>query len=422
MPEFGEYRPAYLTLFKLQYEVFGLHAFGYHLTNVLLHLGTAALLWVLVLRLTGRLAVAHVAAFVLAVHPAYRDAVNWITNGNAVLATFLCVLSFLLFTLYAESGRPGRWYAAFLVVFVAALLTHQLALTLAPVLALWWAGKQGSRLLEARTWAPLVAPVALTGAMFLLHLWVRADHGAASAGLQWGPHVRDNFRDYLGLSLYPIKSDASAMSYVALLTAGLGLLAIALNRNIVSVAAVAWYVLSVLPNSTWILGAYPRTLYSAGPALALVLALVAVRLLDGVSALTERRGAKLRVAPALIVLAGAVAFVPVALGLEKAHDEVAAEFSIPPERDIGSETAANMRFIDQLRSQVPSLPAGAKLYVAKPPFNLVLFDDSALTNLVRLYYGDVDVRSLPMREHPFWDEATARRLLRPGDVVFVYER
>ena len=73
------------------------------------------------------------------------------------------------------------------------------------------------------------------------------------------------------------------------------------------------------------------------------------------------------------------------------------------------------RFISELRASVPTLESGGTLYVVNAPSTLVMFTDSPLDALVELYYGEADVRALPVDQ-----VAETERALDPKDRLFYY--
>ena len=86
-------------------QLFGPHPGPIHAENVLLHAANAALLFVLLLRLTSaRWAAAWVAAM-FAWHPLHVESVAWISERKDVLSTFFLLLCLLAYVRYV------RWEA-----------------------------------------------------------------------------------------------------------------------------------------------------------------------------------------------------------------------------------------------------------------------------------------------------------------------
>jgi len=144
-----QYYPLTYTSFWLEYRLWGLRPFGYHLNNVLLHGLNAVLLWLILLRL--RVPGALLAAAVFALHPVHVESVAWVTERKNVLSGlfyFLSLLSFIRFFGLDErsEGKPssrlagGRsWYYLGLALFVCALASKTATLTLpAAILLLMW--------------------------------------------------------------------------------------------------------------------------------------------------------------------------------------------------------------------------------------------------------------------------------------------
>ncbi len=131
---------AWLSL-GMNYALGGMDPWGYHLVNVLLHAGNAALLFLLARRLLGApytqapevavLAGATVAALAFGVHPLRVESVAWITERRDVLCGWFYLLSVLAYV-RAVSGQAGRtrWLAASVAAFGAALLSKGIAMTL----------------------------------------------------------------------------------------------------------------------------------------------------------------------------------------------------------------------------------------------------------------------------------------------------
>lgn len=423
VPEFNEYRPLYLVTFRAEYSLFGLNAVGYHAVNLAVHLLAVVLLWFVARRLTQRTWAAHLAAAVFALHFAYGYAVKWVANGNTPMATVLYLLAFLMFMKYADTGPRRFWYyAGFLLSFVGALLYHQITMPLAVVLPAWYflLRRRPADALRPASWLPFV-PLALVMIPYVaINAWVREHYVNLSTGFQLGRHTYDNYIDYLSISKYPRAAQSSlrpqAAAVVLLLS---GALLTQWRWSWLSVFAAFWFYAALAPDSLLGLGAFARLLYLPGPALAILVTTAAMRLVDLAS--TGLPKALLRplrqAAPflaSLTVLAAAVLLI-------KGHSITSKTFA-GTDNTIGKQAAANHALIDELRAVIPTIPSGGVLYVANPPFNLVIFNDDPLDNLVELYYGEVEVKSVPLKEPPFWNVAQTQAALRPQDRLFVFER
>jgi protein O-mannosyl-transferase len=150
----GHWVPVTWMSLGLDYLVRGMDPFGYHLTNVLLHVANAVLFCVVALRLIGhgadvnpddksRVLARHVsaatAALVFAVHPLRVESVAWITERRDVLSGLFYLLAILSYL--RDSRNAGavatwrrRWYWVAFGCFVLGLLSKAIVLTLPGVL------------------------------------------------------------------------------------------------------------------------------------------------------------------------------------------------------------------------------------------------------------------------------------------------
>lgn len=140
------YRPLALQTFALNFALHGLHPFGYHLVNVLLH----ALASVLVARLAARwfrdADVAAIAGVLFALHPIHAEAVAGIV-GRAELLAAVFLLAGLL-ALAPERGAPSiRRVALATLAFAAALFSKETAICYPALalLALWFSARDERR-------------------------------------------------------------------------------------------------------------------------------------------------------------------------------------------------------------------------------------------------------------------------------------
>lgn len=134
------------------YLIWGMDPAGYHLTSLLLHALAALVFYFVLLRLlreaqdgsaadaTARRLGALFGALIFSVHPLRVESVAWVTERRDVLSGLFCLLTVLAY-LRAWDTRAGdrlggRWYLASLGLFVCALLSKSMAITLPAVLVL----------------------------------------------------------------------------------------------------------------------------------------------------------------------------------------------------------------------------------------------------------------------------------------------
>ena len=109
----GNWHPLTWLSLMLDCQLFGVNAGGYHLVNVLLHAASAALLFILLLRLTGALWQSAFIAALFAWHPLHVESVAWIAERKDVLCAFFGLLALLAYARYAQkrskvqSPEPG---------------------------------------------------------------------------------------------------------------------------------------------------------------------------------------------------------------------------------------------------------------------------------------------------------------------------
>ena len=86
----------------LDAQLYGLNAGGYHLTNLLLHLANAVLLFRWLRTATGARWPSALTAFFFVAHPLHVESVAWVTERKDVLSTLFFFVSLLAYTRYAQ--------------------------------------------------------------------------------------------------------------------------------------------------------------------------------------------------------------------------------------------------------------------------------------------------------------------------------
>jgi len=171
----AQYYPLVHSAFWIQHRLWGDATLGYHLVNILLHVLSSCLLFVILRRLETP--GAALAAVVFALHPVHVESVAWITELKNTLSGVFFLASALAYLRF-DGERAGRAYTASAALFGLALLSKSVTATLPGVLLVvfWWRrGRLGWR----RDVVPLV-PFALVGAgAGLFTAWVERTYMGA---------------------------------------------------------------------------------------------------------------------------------------------------------------------------------------------------------------------------------------------------
>jgi tetratricopeptide (TPR) repeat protein len=152
----GAYVPISWMTLGLDYLIWGMEPFGYHLTSLMWHCANAVLLYFIALALFGRsppaILGATFTALVFAIHPLRAESVVWVTERRDVVSGFFYLAAILLYlkcgagwkpAADCQSASPGvrdrrasaAWWAC-LACFTVAVFAKVMAVTLPAILLL----------------------------------------------------------------------------------------------------------------------------------------------------------------------------------------------------------------------------------------------------------------------------------------------
>jgi tetratricopeptide (TPR) repeat protein len=218
----GHYIPLTWMTLGLDYLLWGMNPFGYHLTSLLLHAANAAVFFFVVHRILTlalpnpserghALAVsAGFSALVFAIHPLRVESVAWVTERRDVLSGLFYLLAVLVYLRACERGEPGRrWYWGSVGLFVCALLSKSMAVSLPVVLLIldvyplrrlggalgWWSEP------ARRVYVEKIPFVLLAAAVSAVALMAQLSHSTMVSVAQLGALGRLAVSAY-GLSFY----------------------------------------------------------------------------------------------------------------------------------------------------------------------------------------------------------------------------
>ena len=131
----SNWHPLTLLSHMLDCQLFGLNAGAHHMVNVLFHAANAALLFLVLRRMTGALWRSALVAALFALHPLHVESVAWVSERKDVLSAFFAMLTMLTYVWYAKRPSPARCLAV-LAPFALGLMAKPMLITLPGVLLL----------------------------------------------------------------------------------------------------------------------------------------------------------------------------------------------------------------------------------------------------------------------------------------------
>ncbi len=264
--------------------LWGKNPAGYHLTNILLHGASTALLFLLALHLLqsiGRparstMAGALVGAVIFAVHPAASEAVCVVSNRADLLATFFVLLTLTLARFF-WSGPPARRLAVAVACVLSAVLavaSKQNGVVVAPLLLGYWLLMRRYHQGRGRTWpwlALLAACLLLVGGLGWYVSLVKPPAssigavqpkyvgGSLAEAIAYQPRIwafqlRQVFwpGDFCAdLTFYSLRWVTKPLAY-GILAAALAGAVLACRRNRVALLGVILYALALAPVSNFV--------------------------------------------------------------------------------------------------------------------------------------------------------------------------
>ena len=123
------YRPILMASFALDYHQWGLEPFGYHISNILIHLGNALLVYGIIRLVFRRELLAFFTSMLFVLHPVQTEAVTYISGRADLLAAFFCLLSLYFFITYLDFDgyRKRLYFVASALSFLFAMLSKESA-------------------------------------------------------------------------------------------------------------------------------------------------------------------------------------------------------------------------------------------------------------------------------------------------------
>lgn len=130
------WRPVLLISFAIDYKIFGLNPFGYHLSNTFIHILVAILGFFLIYNLSQKkFLLSYFASLLFLVHPLQTEAITYIAGRADPLSSVFALLTLIFYINFRKKG--SKKYLAFsLGAFLLALLTKEQSILLPALILL----------------------------------------------------------------------------------------------------------------------------------------------------------------------------------------------------------------------------------------------------------------------------------------------
>jgi len=133
------YRPLFVAWSMLNYSLFGLRPWGWHLGALLAHVAAVVAVFWLARKLGLEYWTAALAALIFALHPIHIEPVVWISAASDTMVTMFVAFAFGAFLSGRDPERRRRWawQLASLVLLACALLTKEMAVTFSALVGIY---------------------------------------------------------------------------------------------------------------------------------------------------------------------------------------------------------------------------------------------------------------------------------------------
>ena len=361
-------------------QVFGYSPRAFHAANIALHVLNASLLFVIAGRVLGQVSAAFAAALFFALLPGILGAIAWVSAVTALLMTTWYLTAVLTHLAWLETGsRMAR--AGSVIAFAAALLTHEGAVTLLPMLIAAEYLVSSAQRPALRDLPRRYAPFAIALAAYLTIAFVvnRGNYVVTERQYRFGLHAIQNVFDYVATLYVGRRGTTGAV------TTGVALLAVMFAGTRGARFGAVWMLVALVPYSLFTWTGIGRYAYLSGIGLSLLLAALVQSAARTLRPRVGTRVAAVAVCLLVAVLAGRFAV-----------------FAVRASENQVAQGEPYRAWLETFRQTQGTLQRGAVVTIDQPRAPGV--DARALLPLLQLEYGDpalqVDVRPAPGQSAP----------------------
>ncbi len=262
------YRPLRTTSYAVDYSFYELRAWGYHITNMALHMAACVAFYFLVMALLDDSIAALIAALIFALHPLHIEAVSWIASRADLIGFIFLALSLSAYVHYRKRPEKKALLALSLAFSLLAYLGKETMVPLPGMIIAYDYATRGARTAGEtirRSWPAWAGFSVLCFAYLALRFYVTGKMGSGQGW--WGGTASSNFlmmakatAIYLRLMVLPYGFtlhymispvhtlfDAGVMVSVAVILASVGAIVYFHFRNRLVFFLLLWFYLALVP-------------------------------------------------------------------------------------------------------------------------------------------------------------------------------
>ncbi len=161
------YRPVVMASFLIDYALWGLNVFGYHLTNLLVYIGSVWLVFLIACKFIP-IRGAFFGALVFLLHPVHTESVTFICGRTDVLAGFFLFLSIYCFI---KTLSGDRYFVLGALSYLTALLCKEISLVGIVIFFGIWVCFSDKRDRNLKTLGRLAVPYLF---VIVVYIWLRS--------------------------------------------------------------------------------------------------------------------------------------------------------------------------------------------------------------------------------------------------------
>jgi protein O-mannosyl-transferase len=195
----GNWHPLTTISHMLDCQLYGLQAWGHHLTNLLLHSVAVVLLFLVLRQMTASTWKSTFVATLFAIHPLHVESVAWIAERKDMLSGMFFMLTLGAYVNYARQPLVTR-YAMMSILFACGLMSKPMLVTLPFVLLLldyWPLHRFGSRGSSRRLVLEKIPLLMLSAISCVATVLVQRSGLAPVSGLPLVARVNNAFVTYI---------------------------------------------------------------------------------------------------------------------------------------------------------------------------------------------------------------------------------